>query len=99
IVTVFASGAALVLPSAWRSGNALAHLIREQGVTHATLPPVLLHDLPEDLPLQTLVVAGESCAPDLVARWSRGRRMINAYGPTETTGRRAMSRALAGASG
>ena len=39
IVTVFASGAALVLPSAWRSGNALAHLIRAHGVTHATLPP------------------------------------------------------------
>src|SRR4051794_6508750 len=32
IVTVFASGAALVLPSAWRSGTALAHLIREQVV-------------------------------------------------------------------
>src|SRR6476620_8367150 len=97
IVTVFASGAALVLPSAWRSGNALAHLIREQGVTHATLPPVLLPDLPDDVPLQTLVVAGESCAPDLVARWSRGRRMINAYGPTETTVCATMSEALAGA--
>ena len=80
-----------------RSGNALAHLIREQGVTHATLPPVLLPDLPDDLPLRTLVVAGESCAPDLVARWSRGRRMINAYGPTETTVCATMSEALAGA--
>ncbi|MBW8855430.1 MAG: non-ribosomal peptide synthetase, partial [Bradyrhizobium sp.] len=97
IVTVFASGAALVLPSAWRSGNALAHLIRAQRVTHATLPPVLLPDLPDDVPLRTLVVAGESCAPDLVARWSRGRRMINAYGPTETTVCATMSEALAGA--
>ena len=97
IVTVFTSGAALVLPAAERSGTALAHLIREQGVTHATLPPVLLPDLPEDLPLRTLVVAGESCAPDLVARWSSGRRMINAYGPTETTVCATMSEALAGA--
>ena len=66
-------------------------------MTHATLPPVLLPDLPDDLPLQTLVVAGESCAPDLVGRWSRGRRMINAYGPTETTVCATMSEALAGA--
>ncbi len=85
------------VPTAQRSGDALAHLIREQGVTHATLPPVLLPDLPDDLPLQTLVVAGESCAPDLVGRWSRGRRMINAYGPTETTVCATMSEALAGA--
>ncbi|HJX22679.1 MAG TPA: amino acid adenylation domain-containing protein, partial [Steroidobacteraceae bacterium] len=97
IVTVFASGAALVLPAAERSSNALAHLIREQGVTHALLPPVVVADLPESLGLMGLLVGGESCAPDLVARWSRGRRMINAYGPTETTVCATMSDALAGA--
>ena len=98
LLTALAGGAALVLTAPGkRSGDALAHLIRAHGVTHATLPPVLLPDLPDDLPLQTLVVAGESCAPDLVARWSRGRRMINAYGPTETTVCATMSEALAGA--
>ena len=98
MAAALAGGAALVLIAAGkRSGDALAHLIREQGVTHATLPPVLLPDLPDDLPLRTLVVAGESCAPDLVARWSPGRRMINAYGPTETTVCATMSEALAGA--
>ncbi len=92
------SGAALVLIAPGkRSGHALARLIREREVTHATLPPVLLADLPEDLPLQTLIVAGEACPPEVVARWSPGRRMINAYGPTETTVCATMSEALAGA--
>ena len=69
-----------------------------QGVTHATLPPVLLADLPEDLPLQTLIVAGEACPAAVVARVvARARRMINAYGPTETTVCATMSETLVGA--
>ncbi|MDE9590686.1 AMP-binding protein, partial [Xenorhabdus bovienii] len=35
--------------------------------------------------LQTLLVGGEACPPTLVRRWSQGRQMFNAYGPTETT--------------
>src|SRR5262249_31033806 len=56
-------------------------------VTHVTLPPAVLATVPDDrpLPLETLVVAGDACSPDLVARWSARRRMVNAYGPTETT--------------
>src|SRR4029077_17903606 len=76
IATALASGAVLVLPAGERSGDALAHLIREQRVTHALLPPVVVADLPESLGLVGLLVGGESCAPDLVARWSHGRRMI-----------------------
>src|SRR5262249_23648603 len=35
--------------------------------------------------LNTLIVGGEKCPPELVARWGRDRHFIIAYGPTETT--------------
>src|SRR6202035_2994022 len=38
IATVLISGAALILASAGRDGDALAHVIRDQNITHATLP-------------------------------------------------------------
>ncbi len=90
------AGARLVLRTDESGGQRLADLIRTQGVTHATLPPVVLADLPADLPLGTLIVAGEACPADLVERWSVGRRMINAYGPTETTVCATMSEPLSG---
>ncbi len=66
----------------------LLRLLREQSITTVTLPPSLLAVLPvEELPtLRTLVVAGEACQPEWLARWSAtGRRLCNAYGPTEAT--------------
>ena len=90
------SGAALILMPPER-GDALTRVVRQTGVTHATLPPVVLAGLLEGLPIESLTVAGESCSPELVLRWSAGRRMINAYGPTETTVCATMSEALCGA--
>ena len=34
---------------------------------------------------QQLLAGTERVSPELVARWGRGRRMFNAYGPTEAT--------------
>jgi amino acid adenylation domain-containing protein/thioester reductase-like protein len=68
-------------------GPDLIRLLREQAITTVTLPPSVLAALPvEELPaLRTIIVAGESCSAELVARWGRGRRMFNGYGPTEAT--------------
>ncbi|HWE07716.1 MAG TPA: amino acid adenylation domain-containing protein, partial [Solirubrobacteraceae bacterium] len=96
------SGAAIVVASGdtLLPGEPLAVLCEQQRITHATLPPVVLAAMPADKDLlheATIVVAGEACPADLVGRWSRDRRMINAYGPTESTVCATMSSPLAGA--
>ena len=49
--------------------------------------PTLLATIEQDLPqLRILLVGGEACPQNLVARWYRpGRRILNSYGPTEAT--------------
>ncbi|MFC8436401.1 amino acid adenylation domain-containing protein [Streptomyces sp. NPDC057253] len=82
------SGAALVVvPGERRLGPALPEFLTEARVTHATLPPAVLATLDEtSISTDTvLVVAGEACPPEVMARWARGRAMFNSYGPTETT--------------
>jgi len=83
------SGACLVLASreALAPGNDLLETLRRERITVVTLPPSVLATLPkQELPeLKTLVVAGEACRSELASEWSAGRRMINAYGPTEGT--------------
>ncbi|HYH82921.1 MAG TPA: AMP-binding protein, partial [Longimicrobium sp.] len=83
-----ATGAALVLvPRDETSGVPLLELMRRERVSVAILPPSVVATLPDrPLPdLRTLVSAGESLAPALVARWAPGRRFVNGYGPTEAT--------------
>ncbi|MFD0201926.1 MULTISPECIES: non-ribosomal peptide synthetase [Saccharothrix] len=82
------AGAALVVPPPGPLlGDQLAEVVNGFGVTHALIPPVALATVPDvALPtLRTLVVGGDACSADLVDRWAPGRRMINAYGPTEST--------------
>ncbi|HET9786845.1 MAG TPA: AMP-binding protein, partial [Pyrinomonadaceae bacterium] len=65
--------------------ESLAQLLNEQRITIVTLPPAVLNFLDEnDFPnLKTLIAAGEACSAEIATRWSKGRRFINAYGPTE----------------
>ncbi|WP_308117530.1 non-ribosomal peptide synthetase [Streptomyces anatolicus] len=95
------SGAALVLPEGniQPVGDELTALIQQNAATHLQLAVGTLATLPPDaLPtLRTLVTGGEPCPPDQIAQWSVGRRMINAYGPTETMVCATMSRPLSGA--
>ncbi len=89
IVMALGAGATLVLGTqgSLLPGPGLLKLLRDQAVTIATLPPSVPAILsPAGLPdLRTLIVAGEACSADVVAAWSPGRHMFNAYGPTEAT--------------
>ncbi|MCQ0024992.1 amino acid adenylation domain-containing protein, partial [Streptomyces somaliensis DSM 40738] len=93
------NGATLVVPDrGGLAGAELTRVLRDFGITHATLPPAVLPTMdPEDLPgLTALMVAGEACPGELVDLWSRGRRMYNGYGPTESTVCATMSAPMSG---
>ncbi|MEE2035438.1 non-ribosomal peptide synthetase, partial [Rhodococcus chondri] len=93
----FCAGATLVIvPPQIYGGDELARYLRAQQVTHAFITPTALASLdPAGLDtLRVLVVAGEACPPDLVARWAPGRHMFNGYGPSEATIETSVSPAL-----
>jgi len=89
VFTALVAGARLCLgtPEELLPGPSLVELLREQAITTIMMPPSVLAVLPSaDLPaLESIVVGGESCPPELVARWSTGRRFFNTYGPTEAS--------------
>nr|WP_249026664.1 non-ribosomal peptide synthetase [Amycolatopsis pretoriensis] len=84
------SGGRLVVVPAERRvpGPELADYAHTHGVDFMILPPALLAEFPDDcdLPRDSVLLAGtERVSPELVRRWAPGRRMFNAYGPTEAT--------------
>ncbi|ABG94202.1 non-ribosomal peptide synthetase [Rhodococcus jostii RHA1] len=98
MLMAFGSGAALVIaPPAVFGGSPLARLMTTERVTHAVITPSVLASMdPGEVGgLRTLVVAGEKCPPELVSRWASRCRMIDAYGPAETTVMATVSEPLA----
>jgi thioesterase domain-containing protein len=83
-------GACLYIPrrGVILAGDPLAKIVAEHRITHATLPPAVLATLTKGRELDSLrvlIVAGEALPDSLASQWVEGRRLINAYGPTETT--------------
>ena len=83
----FAAGATLVAGTKDVILADLADYLTETGVTILSTVPTLLSTLHGELPsVRLLIVGGEACPPDLVARWATDERtMVNTYGPTEAT--------------
>jgi len=73
-----------------RIGEALYDRLRDSRITYAFLPPSAAMSLPcpaGALPdLRTLAIGGEAVPAELVDRWAAsGRRLLDAYGPSEAT--------------
>ncbi len=88
LCSAFGSGATLVVPDETPLvGPTLDRVLRGGRVSHALIPPAALATLEHtDLPdLDVLVVGGDATPASLVEAWAPGRRMVNAYGPTEAT--------------
>ncbi len=89
LAMALAAGASLHLAPAGElmPGPALDRLLRERRISVTFLPPSALGAMPDpDLPdLRALLVGGEACPLPWAERWARGRRLWNAYGPTEGT--------------
>jgi non-ribosomal peptide synthetase-like protein len=68
-------------------GYELREFLQANRITALCCVPTLLATLDEDLPaLRFLLVSGEACPQDLIARWHKSdRRFLNVYGPTEAT--------------
>ena len=70
------------------AGAALTALLHTQRIDAALLTPTVLASLDAARlagRLGTLITGGEPCPPEVVDAWAPGRRMFNAYGPTEAT--------------
>ena len=68
------------------AGASLRVGARDGHATVATLPPSYAAVLEPPDDIHTLVVAGEACAAHALDAWWRSdRRIVNAYGPSETT--------------
>jgi len=89
ITTALLAGAGLYLMDKETLLNTacFSELMIQQHISHITLPPSFLSNLPDRAisGLKTLAVAGEACPAGLPQKWADSVRFINAYGPTENT--------------
>jgi non-ribosomal peptide synthetase component F len=87
------AGAVWVLPagSGPLAGDSLLAVLERERISHALIPPAALATIPAEVAAgglaawRTVIVGGDVCGAELVARWAPNRRMINSYGPTEAT--------------
>ena len=86
IFNTLSTGGTLCMAPSDKMQSNLPGVIQEMSARQAILTPTVARLLdPDEVPsFDTLIVGGEPLTPDVIARWS-GRRILNVYGPTETS--------------
>ncbi|WP_084345844.1 non-ribosomal peptide synthetase [Rhodococcus sp. 1163] len=88
MIAAFSAGATMVIaPPEVYGGRDLTQLMTEHAVTHIITAPALLSTVAveEVASLESVVVGGDVCPPDLVERLAGVADLRNSYGPTEST--------------
>lgn len=87
LLATWSNAELVIAPVTLYGGSPLGEFLAENEVTHAFITPAALATIPDrDLPLlEALSVGGDVLQSELARRWSAGRILINAYGPTEVT--------------
>ena len=86
LVLAFGAGATMVIaPTSLTDGNDIAQFLTEHAVTHYLSTPAVLATVPPVACVTTVAVGGDVLGGAVVEQWSPGRRMLNAYGPSEAT--------------
>jgi amino acid adenylation domain-containing protein/thioester reductase-like protein len=85
IFSTLLSGATLVIENEQKN---LIQSMRDFKITHLDISPSVLNVLYQDMPLnhlQAIVVGGELLSKNVISYLSHRIKLINVYGPTETT--------------
>ncbi|KAH7370850.1 hypothetical protein BKA65DRAFT_386635 [Rhexocercosporidium sp. MPI-PUGE-AT-0058] len=87
IFNTLSSGGTLCMAPAEKMMSNISGVINQMSVNAAILTPTVAKLFkPEDVPtFVTLIVGGEPLTPDVIQTWAPGHRVLNVYGPTETS--------------
>jgi amino acid adenylation domain-containing protein len=87
MLCTLANGGTLCTPSEDRRMNDLSGAMRDMSVTFAGMTPSVARTLDVDIldNLESMALGGEGVSASDATSWGRKTRVVNAYGPSETT--------------
>lgn len=86
-IVALARGACICMPTEEERLEGTEAFVNRVGANWAFFTPSVARTLnpTQMLGLKTVILGGEGTSKDIVTRWWRGRRLINSYGPCEST--------------